>query len=143
MAGCSSEPTAAIIRPPSRSTRGHRYFAVTEKMVSATNDFRLVAVADLQWLINDHGPKFAGQSKKASGASAPNRTTRAGQPKPSAKARCSRLGGASYEEMRDALLKHEDPEIADWANTKGMADDERELHSASTTRHGREEPSSR
>ena len=29
--------------------------------------------------------------------------------------------------MRDALLAHQDPEIADWARTKGMANGEREL----------------
>ena len=38
-----------------------------------------------------------------------------------------KAGGASYEEMRDALLAHKDPEIAEWAQTKGMADGEREL----------------
>ena len=31
-----------------------------------------------------------------------------------------KAGGASYEEMRDGLLQHEDPEIADWANSKGL-----------------------
>jgi hypothetical protein len=30
--------------------------------------------------------------------------------------------------MRDALLGHRDPEIAEWAQTKGMADSERELY---------------
>ena len=47
-----------------------------------------------------------------------------------------KAGGASYEEMRDALLQHEDPEIADWANSKGRDNNERELH-ASMTRRGR------
>jgi hypothetical protein len=107
--------------------RGHRYFAVTEKMVSATDDFRLVGVADLQWLINDYGQKFAGQTKKASGAS-----KQQGDQSRSAKAfragAALKAGGASYEAMRDALLQHEDPDVADWANSKGRDANERELH---------------
>ena len=35
--------------------------------------------------------------------------------------------GADYEEMRDRLLNHRDPGIADWAHEKGMANDEREM----------------
>ena len=38
-----------------------------------------------------------------------------------------KAGGADYEEMRDALLGHQDPEIAEWARTKGMDNGEREL----------------
>ena len=38
-----------------------------------------------------------------------------------------KAGGADYEEMRDALLGHNDPEIAEWARTKGMDNGEREL----------------
>ena len=38
-----------------------------------------------------------------------------------------KFAGATYEEMRDALLEHQDPEIAEWANTKGMDNGEREL----------------
>ena len=38
-----------------------------------------------------------------------------------------KLAGATYEEMRDALLEHQDPEIAEWASTKGMDNGEREL----------------
>ena len=36
--------------------------------------------------------------------------------------------GATYEQMREALLKHQDREIREWANTKGMDNDEREMH---------------
>ena len=38
-----------------------------------------------------------------------------------------KAGGADYEEMRDALLSHNDPEIAEWARSKGMDNAEREL----------------
>ena len=43
-----------------------RYFAVTEKAVNGIDAFCNIEVADLQWLIEDHGPKFAGQGKKTS-----------------------------------------------------------------------------
>jgi putative DNA primase/helicase len=38
-----------------------------------------------------------------------------------------KAGGADYEEMRDALLSHNDPDIAEWACSKGMDNAEREL----------------
>ena len=39
-----------------------------------------------------------------------------------------KAGGATYEEMRDALLRHDDPDILDWAQQKGIPNGERELH---------------
>jgi hypothetical protein len=39
-----------------------------------------------------------------------------------------KAAGYSYDAMRDALLADEDPEIAEWARTKGLANGERELH---------------
>jgi hypothetical protein len=112
--------------------RGHRYFAVTQEMISASDDFRLVTVADLRWLIIEHGPQFAGQQAKTDQTSKTNRASKQSDDK-SRSAKAFRAGailkasGASYEKMRDGLLQHEDPEIVDWANTKGMANDEREL----------------
>ncbi len=35
--------------------------------------------------------------------------------------------GASYEQMRDALLNSDNPDVAAWADEKGLANDEREL----------------
>jgi hypothetical protein len=35
--------------------------------------------------------------------------------------------GASYEDMRDALLNHEDAEIVEWVKEKGLSNDEHEL----------------
>jgi hypothetical protein len=35
--------------------------------------------------------------------------------------------GATYEEMKERLLNNNDPDIADWAHEKGMANDEREM----------------
>ena len=103
--------------------RGRRYFAVTEESCGETDDLRQVSVEDLEWLIRDHGPKFAGKGKKANGAGKDSsRSAKAFRAGAKLKAR-----GSSYEEMRDALLKHADPEIAEWAATKGMANDEREL----------------
>jgi len=105
--------------------RGHRCFAVTGETISETDAFRLVDVADLQWLISDHGPKFAGSD--ASVREAPQ------QGDDSRSARAFRIGvilaatGASYEDMRNALLTYADLETSDWARTKGMANGEREL----------------
>jgi hypothetical protein len=41
--------------------------------------------------------------------------------------RLTRVCGATYEQMRSALLSDEDPEIREWARTKGAANSEREL----------------
>ena len=48
----------------------HRYFVVTGETISNTDDFRCVALADLEWLICDHGPKFAGQNTNSASAAA-------------------------------------------------------------------------
>ena len=105
--------------------RGHRYFAVTGDVISETDAFRLVDLADLQWLICDHGPKFAGPGESAGIATQQGDDGRSG--------RAFRIGvilaatGASYEDMRKALVTYANPEISDWARTKGMANGEREL----------------
>ena len=105
--------------------RGHRCFAVTGDTISETDAFRLVDLADLQWLIGDHGPKFAGPGASAGIATQQGDDGRSG--------RAFRIGvilaatGASYEDMRNALLTYANPEISDWARTEGMANGEREL----------------
>ena len=125
--GRSFKNGAAGDHPPAIEIhRGHRYFAVTEEMISETDDFRLVDLADLQWLILDHGPKFARQGKKTSGASS-QRNDKSRSAKAFRAGAALKASGASYDEMRDGLLQHANPEIADWANTKGMNNGEREL----------------
>jgi hypothetical protein len=105
--------------------RGHRYFAVTGDVISETDAFRLVDLADLQWLICDHGPEFAGPDASAGIATPQGDDGRSG--------RAFRIGvilaatGASYEDMRNALLTSANLEISDWARTNGMANGEREL----------------
>ena len=106
------------IHPPAIEIyRAHRYFAVTEDSCGPTDDLRAVNLADLEWLIRDYGPKFVGEGPKPK--SQPHDDSR------SAKAfragAALKAGGATYEEMRDALLHHADPEVAAWAQTKGMA----------------------
>jgi hypothetical protein len=103
--------------------RGRRYFAVTWESCGETDDLRLISLADLEWLVRDHGPKFAGRGPKPS--------DRGKDDSRSAKAfrvgAALKAGGASYEEMRAALLAHADPDVAEWARVKGMANGEREL----------------
>ena len=111
---------------------GERYFAVTEESCGSTDSLRRVDLADLQWLIREAGPKFAGKS--GNGRDDSRSAGKSGNGKDNSRsAKAFRAGaalkesGASYEATRDALLEHQDPEIAEWAHTKGMANDEREL----------------
>ena len=90
--------------------RGRHYFTVTEESCRPTDGLRRVDLADLQWLIREAGPKFAGKSGNGRDESRSARAFRAGA--------TLRAAGASYGEMRDALLEHEDPEIAEWAHTR-------------------------
>jgi len=84
---------------------------------------RLIGLADLEWAIKEAGPKFAGEGKGSAGngedTSRSAKAFRAGV--------MLKAAGATYEAMRDALLAHEDPDIAEWARSKGLADGEREL----------------
>jgi Family of unknown function (DUF5906) len=106
--------------------RGHGYLAITGEIVGATDAIRVVDVADLRWLIGDHGPIFSGPDASS------GKTSQQGDDRSSGRA--LRIGviiaatGASYEDMRDALLTYPNPEISDWARTTGMANGERELH---------------
>lgn len=104
--------------------RGLRYFTVTWETISAEDELRRIDAADLEWLLREAGPKFAGPRKPTDrGPKDESRSAKAYRAGAALKA-----GGASYGQMRDALLAHQDPEIAAWAQTKGMADGERELH---------------
>ena len=96
-----------------------RYFTVTGESYGPTDDLRRVPLADLQWLIREAGPRFAGKSGDGRDDSRSAKAFREGA--------ALKASGASYEAMRNALLKHEDPDIAEWARTKGLASGEREL----------------
>ena len=101
--------------------RGRRYFVVTNASIGPTDELRCVSPTDLQWLINEAGPKLAGEGKRSNGedASRSANAFRAGA--------VLKAEGATYKEMCAALLVHEDADIAAWARTKGLNNDEREL----------------
>ena len=107
--------------------RGHRCFAVTGDTISETDALRLVDVAVLERLICDHGPKFAGPGASASEASPQGDDGRSGK--------AFRIGLiliGHWQTRRgircgNALLTYANPEISDWAHTKGMANGEHEL----------------
>ena len=90
-------------------------------MAGTTDELRCVSFADIEWLFREAVPKFTGKGKSGNGhdTSRSGAAFRAGA--------ILRDDGASYEEMREALLEHEDPDIAEWARTKGLANNEREL----------------
>jgi putative DNA primase/helicase len=101
---------------------GGRYFAVTDDAISDSDELRQVGIGDLTWLLRDAGPKFAGKGKEAPGGRDNSRSAKAFR----AGAALVALG-ASYEEMRDALLNHSDADVAAWAREKGLLAHEREL----------------
>jgi putative DNA primase/helicase len=92
-----------------------RFFAVTGD-ASSPHDVVLITPDDLRWLIGEAGPNFVGKS-----------TDQSRSAKAFRKDMVLKAQGASYEQMRDALLNDDDSEIAAWARGKGLADDEREL----------------
>jgi len=108
--------------------RGRRYFAVTNESIGPTDELRCVSLADLRWLINEAGPRFADKAKSGDGEA-----TRGNRGDNSRSAAAWRAGailtaqGASYEVMRDGLLEHEDPGVAEWARTKGLTNRERQM----------------
>jgi hypothetical protein len=108
-------------RPAIEIYLGGRYFTVTDDMLSGDDELRAASLADLEWLVGVAGPKLAGKGDESK--SRDN----------SRSARAFRLGaalkgaGSSYQEMRDALLSDKDPDVAEWAQTKGLANGEREM----------------
>lgn len=104
--------------------RTRRYFAVTDESIGPTDFLRQVSLADLEWLLLDAGPKFA--HKESQKSKSGNDQSRSG--KAFRKGAALKTAGLSYDAMRDALLVDTDPEIAEWARTKGLAIGERELH---------------
>jgi putative DNA primase/helicase len=101
--------------------RTGRYFTVTDESIGASDIVRQVSVADLEWLLRDAGPKFAHKEGAAG-------TDQSGSGKAFRKGAALKASGHSYEQMRDALLADDDPAIAEWARSKGLASGEREMH---------------
>jgi hypothetical protein len=114
--------------------RSNRYFTVTRKQYENFEKLRIVSVEDIRWLIEDAGPALKGANVKASSSSGKyqgsgnqgNDNSRSG--KAFREGARLKAGGASYEEMRDALLNHADPDVVAWVKEKGEASGERELH---------------
>jgi hypothetical protein len=117
--------------------RSNRYFTVTGEQYENYAKLRIVSVKDIRWLLEIAGPALkganAGNSAKSSSsgtykgsANQGNDNWRSG--KAFREGARLKAKGASYEEMRDALLGHADAEISEWARTKGSTNNERELH---------------
>ena len=105
--------------------RSGRYFTTTGDSISSCEELRLVSLDDLRWLIGEAGPRFAGKAKGNGANGAGKDESRSA--KAFRKGAALKAAGASYAEMRDALLADADPDIAEWARTKGTANGEREL----------------
>ena len=116
------------VHPPAIEIhRGNRYFAVTWESVGETEELRTVSLTDLEWLVLDAGPKFAVKDGGSGGGNNAGSKDSSRSAKAFGIGAALKAGGASYEQMRDALLNHADHEIAEWARTKGMDNGEREL----------------
>ncbi|MGD9541496.1 MAG: hypothetical protein AB7V61_11275 [Methylocystis sp.] len=111
--------------------RGKRYFAVTWAQFETHASLRCIPIEDMRWLLQEAGPAFAGKRARAERTQHPRDADAAHDDSRSGKAfrEGGRLKkeGASYEEMVEALSNHDDSEIIDWVNEKGLANDEREL----------------
>ena len=111
------EGRPASIRRRSKSTAGGG-ISPSPKVDRAADDLRLVNLADLRWLVREAGPKFAGRRGNGADESRSAKAFRAGA--------ALKAPGASYEEMRDALLGHEDPELLTGRDQR-LASGEREM----------------
>jgi hypothetical protein len=101
-------------------SRGRRCFAITREAITSTDDLRIVDVAELEWLICEVGPKFAGQSARATGKNESRSAIalRTGVVRKAA--------GATEDDTGTAPLAHQDPETADGTSTEGLAAGKRE-----------------
>ena len=101
-----------------------------------TRQSSIVKLTDVRYPLDRFPAVGQGSSKAAQRANEEkkeNKQKKRGGTDTSRSAKAFRAGaafkavGADYEEMRDALLGHNDPEIAEWAHTKGMDNGAREL----------------
>jgi hypothetical protein len=101
-----------------------RYFTTTEESIGPTDIIRQVPIDDIEWVLREAGPAFAHKESQNNGSG--NDQSRSG--KAFRKGATLKASGYTYDAMRDALLADADPEIVEWARTKGSANGERELH---------------
>jgi hypothetical protein len=111
--------------------RGRRFFPITREGITTTDDLRIVVVSELRWLICEMGPKFAGQSARATGKNE-SRSAIALRTGVARKPEDATNGG-----MGAVLLAHEDPEIADETSPEGPAVGEREMRRVSDEDEGK------
>ena len=90
-----------------------------------TRQSSIVALTDVRYPLERFRTAGRGQDAKPKKKSAGTDSSRSAKAFRAGSA--LKAGGADYEEMRDALLGHQDPEVAEWAQTKGMHHGEREL----------------
>jgi hypothetical protein len=125
--------------PPSIEIyKSNRYFTITNEQYENYAKLRIVPVEDVRWLIETAGPAFKGKGRATASSSSSgaykgstnqgNDGSRSG--KAFREAVRLKAQGMSYEQVRDALLNHIDPEINAWAHEKGEKNGERELHRA-------------
>jgi hypothetical protein len=114
--------------------RSNRYFTVTGLQFENYANLRIVPVEDFRWLIEEAGPALKGASASAKASSSAykgsnnqgNDNSRSG--KAFREGARMKAGGATYEQIAEALRNSSDPDIAAWTKEKGESNNERELH---------------
>ena len=111
------------------------YLAVTGTLWGDREDLRTIAPGELEWLLHDYGPMFAGQddSEEPAGDAGVDGEGK-GDPRLVNARRFGadlKFAGVAYNEWRTAMLDAENDGaaagVAEWARTEGMAHNEREL----------------
>jgi RecA-family ATPase len=106
-----------------------RFFTVTGRQIGDIAHLNRVPA----WLINQAGPAFLRDANGMGATPIADLLAQGGSTDNSRSGRAFGEGarlkaqGATYEQMRDALLNSADPAIAAWADEKGLANGEREL----------------
>ena len=116
-----------------------RFYAVTDERLEGYSKLRWVPFEDVEWFVKVAGPKYLATQKSGNGHGFAETVTSINATHAGVKQRDeSRSGDAyrfmqdqhaervSYEQMREKILADEGP-IGEWANTKGLANNEREL----------------
>jgi hypothetical protein len=111
------------------------YLAVTETLWGDREDLRTIAPSELEWLLRDYGPMFAGQDDSAEPASQAGADDEGkGDPRLVNARRFGgdlKFAGVAYDAWRADMLTAENDGVTagvgEWARTEGMAHNEREL----------------
>ena len=108
------------------------YLAVTGTIWGDREDLRTIDLNELEWLLHDYGPMFAGQEDGAEPAGLADDGK--GDPRLANARRFGgdlKFAGVAYDEWRAAMLAAENDGVtagvAEWARAEGMAHNEREL----------------